>query len=451
MKRKRQRHAVAPAFMATLRQAMQAHQAGDLDTAERLYGEVLATRVAQPDALHYLGVLHHQRGQSDEAVRLIEAALQIAPRYSDAHNNLGNVHKECGRLAEAEACYRHALQYAPGRSDALCNLGVTLSAQGRVDEALATYAELARCAPDHAYGHYLRGILLLQRSASRDDLEQSVECLRKATRLNGKDAKALEALGVSLYVLGRRDEARQLYREWLQREPANPVPRHMLAATGGGEVPARADDAYVRETFDQFADSFDEQLLQELDYHAPQVLVETLRGALAPGSHGLDVLDAGCGTGLCAPLLKPLARHLEGVDLSGGMVAKARARGGYDELAVGELTAHLAARRHAYDVVVSADTLIYFGDLSPVMRSARTALREGGWLAFTLEALEGPDDRFELASSGRYRHTRGCVERVLAAAGFDEVRLARAALRKELGKPVPGWVVLARHRAGGAA
>jgi len=158
----------------------------------------------------------------------------------------------------------------------------------------------------------------------------------------------------------------------------------------------------------------------------------------------LDVLDAGCGTGLCAPLIRPWARRLTGVDLSGGMVEKARLRGGYDTLAVAELTAYLEGQPAAYDVVLSADTLVYFGDLLPVLHASRAALRPGGWLAFTLEALDGELDRSELSSSGRYRHSRSYVERALLQTGFGDVRIVQDTLRKEAGEPVHGWVVLAR-------
>ena len=47
-------------FDAVLAQAIQAHREDDLDTAERLYGQVLDMQMAQPDALHFLGVLSHQ-------------------------------------------------------------------------------------------------------------------------------------------------------------------------------------------------------------------------------------------------------------------------------------------------------------------------------------------------------------------------------------------------------
>jgi predicted TPR repeat methyltransferase len=437
---------VAPGYVAVLQQAMQAHQDGDLGTAERLYGEVLEQRVAQPDALHYLGVLYHQQGRSDEAVELIRTALRITPNHPDAHNNLGNVHKECGRLGLAEACYRRALECAPAHFKALNNLAVVLEALERPEEAFLAYTKLVQQAPQFAQGHYLLGVFLRSYAQNMEHFEQSVECFRTAYALDNRNLRALESLGVALYALKRRDEAAQVYRDWLQREPDNPVPRHMLAACGGADMPSRADDAYVRDIFDGFADSFDEQLLNNLGYRAPQVLVDALGRMLGEPAAALSVLDAGCGTGLCAPLIRPWADQLVGVDLSGGMVEKARQRGGYDELAVAELTSWLQDRPLAYDVVLSADTLVYFGELAPVLSAAHAALRPGGRVAFTLEALDDEELRFELSPSGRYRHTQGYVRQVLEAAGFGEIAMTSDTLRKETGQMVNGWVVLARRR-----
>lgn len=433
-------------YRAVLKQAMQSHRAHDLDAAERLYREVLELRAAQPDAMHYLGVLCHQRGRSDEGVRLIEASLKITPKHPDAHNNLGNIHKECGRFADAERCYRKALACGPQHYNAQNNLAVVLEAQERLEEAFEAYAKLLRQAPKFALGHYLMGIFLRNNARKVEHVEQSVECFRTAYALDPHNLRALEALGVSLYALQRREEAAQVYRDWLAREPEHPVARHMLAACGGAEAPSRAEDAYVRDIFDKFADSFDEQLLKNLNYRAPQVLAVALGDVLPAATGELDVLDAGCGTGLCAPLLRPYAKHLVGVDLSGGMVEKARLRGGYDELEVIELTCHLQAHPDAYDVIVSADTLVYFGELQDALNAAHHALRPGGWLAFSLEAAEGHDDRVELAPSGRYQHTRRYAERALVAAGFTLVHIATDKLRKECGQPVVGWVVLAQRQ-----
>lgn len=432
-------------YAAVLQRAIQAHQAGDLDAAERLYGEVLDMQVAQPDALHFLGVLCHQRGRSDEALVLIGSALKITPRHPDAHNNLGNVHKECGRLADAERCYRRALECGPGHYQALSNLAVVLEAQERLDEAFEVYTKLLQQAPGYAHGHYRLGLFLRNHAQNEEHLEQSAECFRQAFRCDDRNVRALEGVGIALYMLGRHEAAAEVYRDWLVREPDNPVPRHMLASCGAAEAPPRAADDYVRDVFDGFADSFDEQLLNNLGYRAPEVLMDFLDEVLPAASASLDVLDAGCGTGLCAPLVRERARQLVGVDLSSGMVDKARARGGYDALEVAELTAWLGARHDAFDLVISADTLVYFGELGPVLGAAAGALRAGGWVGFTLEAIEGEDELAELTSSGRYRHSRAYVEQVLMASGFDDITIRADTLRREAGKPVLGWAVRARR------
>ncbi|HET7930249.1 MAG TPA: tetratricopeptide repeat protein [Rhodanobacteraceae bacterium] len=431
-------------WRADLNRAIHAHQHGDLELAERLYRQVLARNLGQPDALHFLGVVCHQRGHSDEAVELIQAALKGTPNHPDAHNNLGNIHNECGRLADAEACYRRALACAPGNLDAWGNLGMVLEAQDRLPQAFEVYGRLLESAPNHARAHYLMGMFLRKHAQGVEHIEQAVECFQRAFALDATLLRALEGEGVCLYTLKRHEEARQVYRDWLARDPDNPVPRHMLAACGGAAPPARADDAYVRAEFDRFAEGFDRQLVESLNYHAPQVLAAALAAELpSPATHW-DILDAGCGTGLCAPLLRPHARRLVGVDLSAGMLEQARRRGGYDELIEAELTAYLQGHPRAFDVVLSADTLVYFGDLAPVLAAAQASLRPGGRLAVSLEALAG--DGFALSFSGRFQHSRHYVEQVLRETGFTDVRIVADSLRKEAGQPVASWVVLATAR-----
>ena len=87
----------------------------------------------------------------------------------------------------------------------------------------------------------------------------------------------------------------------------------------------------------------------------------------------LDVLDAGCGTGLCGPLVAPYARRLVGVDLSEGMLVHAKEKNVYHALMKAELTDYLHDNSEAFDLIVSADTLVYFGDLRECPCRRRTS------------------------------------------------------------------------------
>jgi len=163
---------------------------------------------------------------------------------------------------------------------------------------------------------------------------------------------------------------------------------------------------------------------------------------------GNDVLDIGCGTGLCGPLLAPYARHLVGVDLSRGMLEHARGKKVYDELVHAELTAYLRQLDRSFDVIVTADTLVYFGALDDVIAAAASVLRPGGVLVFTVEEdVEGASDSYCLRPHGRYTHRAEYVERLLVAAGLQPT-VGRAELRKESGRPVAGLVVTAKKQAG---
>ena len=242
---------------------------------------------------------------------------------------------------------------------------------------------------------------------------------------------------------GAEGEAAALARLWRRDHPGNPLACHIGAAIAGEQAASRAPDGYVRQTFDLFANEFDRKLA-ELDYCAPALLAGLLADE-APGAI-LDVLDAGCGTGLCAASLRPRARRLVGVDLSDGMLEHARARGLYDELHAAELVGFLAARPGAFDLVMAADVFCYFGVLDEAFAAAHAALRPGGRLAFTVEEL-GPDDGrpHRVATHGRYAHAEAYVRAALAAAGLELRRCDHDRLRFESGEPVGGLVVLAER------
>jgi predicted TPR repeat methyltransferase len=161
-------------------------------------------------------------------------------------------------------------------------------------------------------------------------------------------------------------------------------------------------------------------------------------------------VDVGCGTGLCGPLLRPWAKHLAGCDLSKGMLERAVPRRCYDALHAAELVYYLDTQPNKFDAVISADTLCYFGELRAAMHAAHKALRAGGWLIFTVEALDNDTDSdttapHRLQSNGRYAHRRTYIEDSLLAAGMTLTAISHEKLRTEAGKPVLGWLVTARR------
>lgn len=437
----------------TLAQAMDLavgmHRRGMLDAAEELYRRILTVEPEHVDALHLLGLSRHLRKDTDGALELVRRAVALAPGHVDAVSNLGNLLLERGDLSGAEQAYRRALELRPDFANAQANLGIALRRADDLPGAEAALRRALELDPKHGAAHHNLGTVLF-------DSGRTIEALteyQQALALMPYDSDSYRRVGATLYAMGRIDEAGAVYRRWLTLEPDNPIAQHMVAAASGESIPARASDEFVQSTFDSFAGSFD-AVLGRLLYKAPQLVADAVATRLeqAPdvATPTRDVLDVGAGTGLCGPLLRPYARRLVGIDLSKGMLDKARERGVYDALEVAELTAYLTAPEQAaaYDLIVSADTLVYLGDLGKAFAGAAAAARPGALLVFTVERLEDddPEGPVRLMPHGRYAHAEAYVRAALGAAGFGDIETARVQPRTENRVPVDGLLVSARRR-----
>ncbi len=334
----------------------------------------------------------------------MQRSLRVLPTNPHAWNNLGNLLQADDQEDAAEHAYTQATNLAPKLAEAWFNLGILFRRKRRPEEALKSF--------------------------------------RAVLDSNPRFSGAYESLGLLLYRMGRNDHAADVYRKWLDVEPGNPLAQHMWAATSGQSVPLRADDRYVAKLFDGFASSFDWSL-KSLDYAAPQLLSAALAEHIDFGQSNLDVLDAGCGTGLCGLLLRSTAKTLVGVDLSSGMLAKARARKVYDELVEGELCAFMRSRPAAFDVVNCADTLVYFGALEEALGAAHACLRPRGVFGFTLEAEPADSaESYKIHAHGRYGHGAHYVTSVMHDSGFTAVARESVVLRKERGQDVQGHLII---------
>lgn len=402
--------------------------------------KALAIQSTFIQAHHSLGNALSGQGDNAAAALSYERAIALNPNFFEAYISRGSVLTNLKRYDEALICYEQAIALNPSFAMAHISRGSALKDLGRLDEALVCFDKAIALEPNLAVAHNGRGIALILRSR----VDEAVACFRQAIALNPQDASSFENLGKALYSLGEIDKAAAIYRQWLAQEPNNPIARHYLAACTSEAVPARAEDAYVEHTFDEFAENFD-KVLGQLEYRAPQILAEVLQRECGTARKQFVVLDAGCGTGLCGPLLTDYCAKLIGVDLSEGMLAKAKERNVYDELIKAELTAYLQAQNDVFNIILSADTLVYFGALEEVLAAARAAMCAGGHLLFTVEAIAGDDaSNYLINTNGRYRHSEAYLRRTLSDAGFMAVTIEAAIMRYEGGSPVRGFAVCCR-------
>jgi tetratricopeptide (TPR) repeat protein len=205
--------------MATISEALsiaiQHHQAGRLQAAERLYRQILAVEPGFADAWHLLGVIAHQVGKHDIAVQYIGRAIALDGGAAAFHYNLGNTLRDQGKLDEAVASYRRALALKPDYAETFNNLGAVLRDQGKLDEALACYRQALELKPDFAEAHNNLG------NALKDEaqLDEAIACYRRALALKPDFAEAHSNLGVIFSDQGKLDEAVACYRRALELQP----------------------------------------------------------------------------------------------------------------------------------------------------------------------------------------------------------------------------------------
>ena len=428
------------AHAAALVQAAELMKTGNLDAADELLARILEAAPGDPDALHYQGLLRHAQGRSTESIALIGRSLTLQPAQSGAWNNLGNLLVETGRVDDAMRAYENSVSFAKGDegADALSNIAALERGKGHWQAAERVSRRAIELRPTSSEAWYNLSIALMQQGR----IQESVIANSRAVLLQPRNLNARSKVIRALELLRENEQAICMYREWLAEDPGNPVVTHLLAACEG-HAPARASDGYVETLFDSYAGSFDASL-EKLHYRAPELVARAVQEMYGPPAANLAVVDAGCGTGLCAPLLRPWAAHMACCDLSVGMLQRAEQRGGYEVLHKAELTHYLHTQPGRFDLVVSADTLCYFGDLHEVLAAAARALRPEGGVVFTVEAMAGGQDDFKLEGSGRYRHAAAHVEACLAAAGFGAIRIEPIVPRREAGQDVQGWLASAR-------
>jgi predicted TPR repeat methyltransferase len=267
-------------------------------------------------------------------------------------------------------------------------------------------------------------------------------------------------------LLERKGALREAIGQWqalLALSPGTQDIRFHIAAleqalSGGADAssaPGQAPRSYIEGHFDGYAGTYDDHLTKKLDYHGPELLLHAVKEAGVAGP--LDILDLGCGTGLVGELFKPMARRLVGMDLSAGMLERARERGIYDELIRDDLAGGLnALQDNSFDLVLSGDVFTYIGDLGRVFEAIGKVLRVGGLLALITEAAAGETDNststapdWRLLTTRRYEHSRAYLERLYRENAMEAIVVKRVAGRRERDVPVQCWLMVGKMRYAG--
>ena len=391
----------------------------------------------------------------------------------DSHQCLQEAHRLYaeGRRPEAAVLYGELLA-GPKHLEALQSLGRISFENGDLEAAQVFLGEAVKLAPDFVEGFHLRGVALMRLGQN----EAALDCLKRAVNLDPHSREAILNYATLLLELKRPNEALKAFDRLLALDPGNAVGwnnrGNALVALGRLEDGVAAYDRAMAldpglqaasqnrfyallslrrvdrfsgfaapQPFDQVAPRYDQMVLGELDYRGHRhlrILASRLEGQLV---RPLSILDLGCGTGLAGECFKDLAMggRLDGVDISPAMIEEARKRGLYDGLIVADFEAFLSLPGPSYRLILCADAIVYFGNLSPTLAGVSKRLGPDGVFLFTCEAKQG--DGWQLRVANRFRQSGAYLGAEAEVAGLSWLDAMECVLRSERGAPVPGFAI----------
>jgi len=415
-------------------------RSGDAELADRCVRQSLCHRSDDACSWLLLANLESRGGRRNEAEAAFSHAIMCDPKLGDAHFGLGLLHFERRNIGAAVASL--SLAIANGYANALgfTTQGHLKFLAGDFAGSAAAFENAARFGPLDLNGRRKFARARTIQAMIEGNLDQAIA---DYPNLAGDAREELDDIlrdaFHQLSAFGREEAAVAVGRLLAAQNPDDPVQRYLLDAVSGRRL-VRAPVDYLESCFDKFAKTFDQKLVNVLQYQAPELMARLITPIRESFS---NMLDLGCGTGLAAAHLAPFGGRLTGVDVSGGMLDEAVKRGLYADLAKAEAVEFLAGCAARFDLVFAADMLVYLGDLRPLFDAVARSSALGGLFVISVETTEAAD--YQLLPSGRFAHAVAYLER-LARPDFNVLVKQAAMIRLEAGRPAEGMFLALERR-----
>ena len=234
--------------------AIQAEEAGDSDTAIRLYEQSSLLAPQHPRPLLRLAILFSKLGNWKQAIRVGHQVTKLQPRADQAYCLIARGYAELGRWTsaerfyrqslaikqepwtwlllgsaldrlerhdEAEECLRKALEVDPDYSEAHYNLGYNYRNEGKFALAEKHLRRAIEIDPKYALAYAELGALL---AGQKNRAKEAVSCLRIALDHNPDDGWSMAYLANALWKLRKLKPAEEQLRRLLELWPTNAMP-----------------------------------------------------------------------------------------------------------------------------------------------------------------------------------------------------------------------------------
>ncbi len=374
----------------------------------------------------------HQQGEYLKAENIYRQLLDLFPTAFLLNYNLGLLLQEQHRFQDALDCYLTAAQDNPDDPDLFFNTGLCYKQTGKPETAILSFNKSLEIQPESIDTLYNIGSCYRQLNL----FEETIKYYTMALKIDEDYQPALSNIAYTYHRLEKNDKALYFYKKLLQLNPHHKGARHMVA-TITGSPSETIDNQYVAELFDNYSNDFEEDLRDKLQYRVPELIKEELLKIVGPNHQFNNVLDLGCGTGLAGEQLHTHCKRLHGVDLSEGMISKAKEKNIYTQLQTRDIITFLHESGEKYDLFLAADVFSYIGKLEETFAAIQSTSRAKGYLAFSVERTE-EENNLELGKTGRFKHSRNYIEKLCNEYGFEILAEKTSELRLEKGEWVKG-------------
>ena len=164
---------------------------------------------------HDLGLACLELGRMTDAIAAFQRAIGIDPRYTDAYFRLGIALEKKGDLRAAIAAYDRATQLLPSLTEAWFRAGALVYTLGHLDEAIGCFRRAAATGGNSSFGRLGKARALLTEERN----QEAEQVLRKTLAREPGNAIAHDLLGNLLSEYGRFDEARECFQRAITLAP----------------------------------------------------------------------------------------------------------------------------------------------------------------------------------------------------------------------------------------
>lgn len=410
------------------------------DEAKAFYEKALKLESDNVVAMYNLSLNLYDQGKKDEVMVSLVTIIKAAPSYLPAHFTLAKLLLEKKRIDQAKEHFDFIVAEDSGSEERLSQI-VALLLQHQVYALARIYCEqLHQLNPGNT--EFIYNLALIE--AKENNVAEAIIYYQQVLSIKPDHFPSLNNLAVIYLEQKNKSQAQLYFTEALRLQPNNESIQYTLSVLKGDQSVA-PPKAYIKDLFNHYADHYDAHLRKGLAYKVPELLRTIVRKTSNVEKPEWDILDLGCGSGLCGEAFVDWSKNMIGVDLAEKMLGVAREKKCYQELILSDVESYLTSCDKTFDLILSADVFIYIGDLRNIIEQAYRCLNVRGFFAFSIEL--GKKQDYQTQPSGRFAHSEKYIKQLARRAGFKSRQFSAVETRKQDKQSVDGAIVVLQKQA----